>query len=147
MIRDYLTEDLVLCDKEVNDWREAARVAGKLLQDKDKVNDAFIASMIETVEKFGPYMILVPKVCFFHGQPGENVKEPCLSLVVFREAITFSDFDDQDISCCFAFGATDAQSHMEMIRSVAQILQDEDFIQAITGNEPKEKIMAMIQNY
>lgn len=69
MIRDYLTEDLVLCDKEVNDWREAARVAGKLLQDKDKVNDAFIASMIETVEKFGPYMILVPKVCFFHGQP------------------------------------------------------------------------------
>ena len=136
MIRDYLTEDLVLCDKEVNDWREAARVAGKLLQDKDKVNDAFIASMIETVEKFGPYMILVPKVCFFHGQPGENVKEPCLSLVVFQE-----------ISCCFAFGATDAQSHMEMIRSVAQILQDEDFIQAITGNEPKEKIMAMIQNY
>lgn len=30
MIRDYLTEDLVLCDKEVNDWREAARVAGRL---------------------------------------------------------------------------------------------------------------------
>lgn len=147
MIKDYLTDDLVLCDVKVNDWREAVHISGKLLKDKNKVNDTFIESMIETVEKFGPYMILVPKVCFFHGMPGENVKEPCLSLVIFKEPIKFTDFDNQEINCCFAFGATDSESHMGMIMNVAQILQNEDFIQAITGNKPKEEIMAIIQNY
>ncbi len=147
MIKDYLVEEFVKTDVEVKEWREAARIAGGLLVQGDKVKDKFIDSMIQVVEKFGPYMILVPKVCFFHGEPGEMVKEPCLSLVVFKEPIYFDDFDNQQINCCFAFGATDKDSHMEMIMNVAQILQNEEFIEAITGNKPKEEIMAIIKNY
>ena len=147
MIKDYLVEKFVKTDVEVKEWREAARIAGDLLVQGDKVKVEFIDSMIQVVEKFGPYMILVPKVCFFHGEPGEMVKEPCLSLVVFKEPIYFDDFDNQQINCCFAFGATDKDSHMEMIMNVAQILQNEEFIEAITGNKPKEEIMAIIKNY
>ena len=147
MIKDYLTSELVQCDMDVKDWKEAVRTAGQLLVDNQKVKPEFIDSMIQGVEKFGPYMILVPKVCFFHGEPGEMVKEPCLSLIVFRNPVYFSEFENQQINCCFAFGAVDKESHMDMIMNVAKILQNEQFIQAITGNEPKEKIMAIINEY
>ncbi len=147
MIKDILTENVVLCDVEVKNWREAAQAAGGLLVRAGKVHESFIDSMIQTVEKFGPYMILVPKVCFFHGEPNENVKEACLSLCVLKNPVYFDDFDHQQINCAFAFGAVDKDSHMEMIMNVAKILQNEQFIEAITNNYPKEKIMEIIQKY
>lgn len=147
MIKDILKDELVVTEANPLNWREAAKLAGNLLVDSGKVKQAFVDSMIATVEQYGPYMILVPKVCFFHGVPGPNVKEPCLSLVVFEKPVYFDDFDNQQINCCFAFGATDNESHMEMIKNVAFILQDHTFIEMITNNASKTEIMQVIKKY
>lgn len=147
MIKDYLKEELVLTNVSVDNWQDAAKMAGGLLLKQNKIKEPFIDSMIKVVKTYGPYMILVPKVCFFHGEPGENVNEPCLSLCVFDKPVYFSDFNNQEIRCAFAFGAKDKDSHMSMIMSVATILQDEEFIEAITNNYSKEKIMSIIQKY
>ena len=120
---------------------------GKLLLKENKIEPEFIESMIQVVEEFGPYMILLPKVCFFHGQPGENVNEPCLSLIVFKDSVYFDDFENQEIKCAFAFGAIDSDSHMQMLMKVAQLLQNEEFISLITNNGEKDKILEIIQKY
>lgn len=147
MIKDYLTKDLIETNVSLENWRDAAKRSGKLLVDQGKVKEEFVDSMIKTVEEFGPYMILVPKVCFFHGVPGSTVNEPCLSLVVLKEPVYFDDFDNQQINCCFAFGAIDNNSHMEMIKNVANILQDQSFIDMITNNASKETILNLISKY
>ena len=147
MIKDYLQKELVETNVECKTWREAAKKTGKLLLKENKIEPEFIESMIQVVEEFGPYMILLPKVCFFHGQPGENVKEPCLSLSVLKDPVYFDDFDHQEIKCAFAFGAIDSDSHMAMLMAVTKILQDEKFIHLITNNGSKEEIMKIIEEY
>lgn len=147
MIKDYLTEENVKTNVEIDSWQEAAIYNGNILVEQGKVKPEFIQSMIDVVNKYGPYMILVPKVCFFHGEPGPNVKEACLSLTVFKNPIYFKEFDNQQINCAFAFGAVDKDSHMEMIMNVASILQDEEFIKMITNNASKEDIMKKISEY
>ena len=147
MIKDYLTEENVKTNVEIDSWQEAAIYNGNILVEQGKVKPEFIQSMIDVVNKYGPYMILVPKICFFHGEPGPNVKEACLSLTVFKNPIYFKEFDNQQINCAFAFGAVDKDSHMEMIMNVASILQDEEFIEMITNNASKEDIMKKISEY
>lgn len=147
MIKNYLTEENVKTNVEVSCWQEAATFTGNMLVESGKVNSEFVKSIVEVVNKYGPYMILVPKVCFFHGEPGPNVKEPCLALSVFKNPVYFKEFDNQQINCSFAFGAVDKDSHMEMIMNVAKILQDEEFIQMITNNASKQEIMKKISNY
>lgn len=147
MIKDTLTKELVLTNVCCKTWRDAVGEAGKLLLENGKIKTEFIPSMIKVVEELGPYMILLPKVCFFHGPPGDNVIEPCLSLIVFKESIYFDDFDNQEIKCAFAFGATDSDSHMEMLKNVASLLQNQEFVDLITNNGSKEEILEIIQNY
>lgn len=147
MIKDTLTKERVLTNAQCKTWREAVNEAGTLLLNNQKIKQEFIPSMIQVVEELGPYMILLPKVCFFHGPPGENVLEPCLSLVVFENSIYFDDYDNQEIKCAFAFGAIDSESHMDMLKNVAYLLQNQKFVELITNNGSKEEILEIIQNY
>lgn len=70
MIKDFLTEEKVRTSVSVDNWQDAARYTGNILLEADKVSEEFIDSMIEVVNKYGPYMILVPKVCFFTASQG-----------------------------------------------------------------------------
>ncbi|HAH94450.1 PTS sugar transporter subunit IIA [Dielma fastidiosa] len=147
MIKDILTEDLILTDADAKDWRDAVRLCGELLVDQGKVNEAFIQTMIDVIETYGPYMILVEGVAFFHGKPGSDVKEACLSLVTFKHKIVFDDFENQEIDCAFGFGAVDSDSHMAMIMSLASLLQDTEFINLIRNHGSKAEIAAMLKKY
>lgn len=147
MINKILKSNLVQTNMNYCSWREAAKDTSKLLFKYGKIKIEYIDSVIETVEKFGPYMILLPKVCFFHGEPGINVIEPCLSLSVFENEIIFEDFDNQVIKCCFVFGAIDADSHIQILKELAEILRNQNFIDLITNNGSKIEIMKIIQMY
>lgn len=130
---------------EVNTWQEAAKAAGGVLVKENLIEEAYIESMIHVVEEFGPYMILIPKVCFFHGEPGETVRKPCLSLITLKNEVRFTEFANEPIKCAFAFGATDRDSHLEMIKNISKLLSDNEFIDLITNNGTKEKILEHIK--
>lgn len=147
MIKDILTKDVVLTGVYVNDWRNAVRTCGKLLADAHKITEQYIESMIETVEKFGPYMILLPGIAMFHGRPDEGVNKICLSLVTFREEVSFKEFGNEGIRAAFAFGATDENSHMEVLREMALLLQDEIFTDLLRNQGSKAQIMDTINRY
>lgn len=147
MIRDYLVESHVLCNESFRTWREVIEACGSLLMKDEKVERPFVDSMIETVEELGPYMILLPKVAFFHGKPSKAVKEVCLSLVTLENTVTFDDFENQEIRCAFGFGAIDGDSHMKMLQEIVMLLQDHEFIELITNNGSKAAIMKKISQY
>lgn len=140
-----LNEKLIEVDVEVNTWQESAKVEGNLLVKEELIEEEYIDSMINSVEKFGPYMILAPRVCFFHGEPGDAVHEPCLSLITLKSEVRFTEFDNQPIKCAFAFGATDSESHLDMIKKIAELLADNEFTKLITNNGAKEKILKKIE--
>lgn len=102
--------------------------------------------MIETVDKLGPYMILLPDVALFHAPPGPYVHEPCLSFVTLKDPVYFSEFENQRIKCAFALGAVDSESHMTSIQQVAMLLQNQRFIELATNNGSLEELMESMKN-
>ncbi len=144
MLKEVLTEKFVDTDLEVKTWQETARKGCDLLEAEELITPDFYQSILDVIEKYGPYMILVPKVCFFHGVPGPNVRRQCLSLVTLKEPVYFKEYDNQEIRCAFVFGAVDKDSHMQMIMELAKLLQDEEFIHMITNNAGKKEILEKI---
>lgn len=147
MIRDILQEHMVKTDVPAATWREAVQCAGSLLKEGGKVEDSFVESMIATVEEFGPYMILLPGVAFFHGAPQSGVHEVCLSFVTFEEDVVFTEFEGERIQCAFGFGAVDSESHMQMLMQIAALLQDSEFVELARHHGSKEELMKRINNY
>jgi len=138
-------KELLEVDVNVDSWQESARKAGELLLREHLIKREYIDSMIESVEEFGPYMILAPKVCFFHGKPGDLVHEPCLSLITLENEIRFIEFDNQPIKCAFAFGATDSSSHLELIQNISSILKDEEFLNLVVNNGSRKDILQKLE--
>jgi len=147
MLKDILTNDTVETDVPVSTWKDAVKAVGHILVRNGHVEEPFIDSMIGVVEEFGPYMILIPEVAFFHGRPGPDVHKACLSLVTLKQPVYFTEYDNQKITCAFGFGAIDNESHMNMLMEVTSLLQDETFIELIRNHGSKEDILKIIQNY
>lgn len=141
-----LSEEYVRTNVSASDWRQAVNEVGSILVEKGKCDQEFINQMIETVDKLGPYMILLPDVALFHAPPGPYVHEPCLSFVTLKDPVYFSEFENQRIKCAFALGAVDSESHMTSIQQVAMLLQNQRFIELATNNGSLEELMESMKN-
>jgi len=147
MVKEILTEELIITSQVASDWRDAITICGDLLVEHGKITNGYIASMVKTVEEFGPYMIMLPEIALFHGRPSECVKEICLSLATFSEPVLFDEYGDKTIKAAFAFGAVDSNSHVELLSKMATLLQNNDFTTLLRNNGDKKQIVEMIQNY
>jgi len=144
MIDKLLTEDRIAISIECDNWREVVGECGKLLVDANDVEKPFVDSMIDVVEEFGPYMILAPEVAFFHGRPSESVHRVCISLVTLAKPVVFEEYKKEKIKCAFAFGAMDSESHINVLKGVAGLLQDKEFLNLIRENGEKKEILEAI---
>jgi PTS system ascorbate-specific IIA component len=147
MVSTFLTEGRVAADVECNTWRDAVRACGNLLVNEGDVDPPFIDSMIHTVEELGPYMILLPKIAFFHGRPSKDVHRNCLSMITLKEPVIFEEFEGQVINCAFGFGAVDNESHVNLLTDVAKLLQDGEFVELVCNNGCREDIFRILAKY
>ncbi len=145
MIEKMLTEERIAVGVECASWREAVKASGSLLVKAEDVDEPFIQSMIEVVEEFGPYMILAPELAFFHGRPGKSVHKTCLSLITLKDTVRFTDFNGEKIKAAFAFGAIDSKSHIEALKELAKLLQNEEFLGLVRNIGDKDKILEIIK--
>lgn len=140
-----IKNNLLKTNVSVNSWREAVNLAGSLLQKEGYINGDYIDSMIETIEELGPYMILLPKVAFFHGRPSKAVNKVGLSLIVLNESVFFEEFENQEIKAAFAFCAKDQDSHLEILKEFSNLLQNEKLVNLLINNGSKEEILQTIE--
>ena len=140
-----LNKDNIITDIRASDWKEVVTLAGDMLVKSGNIHKNYINSMIETVHKLGPYMILLPKVAFFHGPPSDDVIKPGLSLVVLKDTVKFTEFDNEEINCAFAFCAIDNESHLTMLQDFTKLLSNEKLINQITSNASKEAIIKTLE--
>lgn len=75
MLKDLLTPAVIRCHVHATDWRDAVTQAGALLEAAGKCDHSYTESMIASIEKFGPYVVLEEGVAMPHAQSNGNVSE------------------------------------------------------------------------
>lgn len=139
-----IPKHLIATGVEVETWQDAVREVGYLLLENDLIELEYIHSMIETVNKHGPFMILVPEISLFHGKPGALVKESSISLITLKDTVYFSEFENQPIKVAFAFGGTDSDAHLSLLKEIAKLLLSEELKTMLISNASKEEIAEKI---
>lgn len=73
---------------ELNDWREAIRLAAKPLIKDKKIKSQYVNEIIKVIETLGNYMVFIPEIAFVHAEP-TFVMENSVSLLVLNKPIKF----------------------------------------------------------
>ncbi|MBN1467430.1 MAG: PTS sugar transporter subunit IIA [Fusobacteriaceae bacterium] len=131
--------------ESVESWEKAIELASKPLLEKNKIEERYIESMINNINKLGPYVVLMPRIAMPHSRPESGVIESCMSLLKINSGVAFSsDKTKEKINIVFILGAKDNSSHIELITQLTELLEDEKKIEKIIMAEDESKILNLL---
>lgn len=89
-LKKMLTEEMVRLDPPLlSTPEEVIEYCGNILVENKKAKAGYVKEMIDSYQRFGPYMVMAPGLALPHARPGGNVKEPCISFVKLKEPVCF----------------------------------------------------------
>ena len=141
-----LERQTIALHQEATDWKEAVRLATRLLENAGVITPAYYQAILDNHEKNGPYYVIVPSVAMPHAAPDENIKETGFSVVTLKTPVLFghAEHDPVDVVLCIA--APDRQSlNEETIVQVMELVDDESTIDALKKARTEEDIRLLLQ--
>lgn len=144
MTLDILTKDKIIVKDQVDSWEEAIEFAAQPLLTQKYIESSYIDSMIQSVKTLGPYIVIAPHVAIAHARPGNDVHQVGLSLLKLDEAINFST-DSHYAELVFVLSATDSTSHLTVLQNLAQLLGQQENIEALLEASNEEEIINIIK--
>jgi PTS system ascorbate-specific IIA component len=144
LLADAFGEGSILIKDSVDNRSAAIELAGELLVQSGKAKYSYVASMLEAVEKFGPYIVIAPGIALAHGKPSEDVIETGLSLLVLKQAIEFQHAQNDPVQLVFGLAATDHESHIETMAKLAEVLSDQERVNSLLTSSDFEQIRMVL---
>jgi len=145
VIQDVLTLDTVRARVDAKDWEEAVRTAGDLLYRKGVVEERYIDHMVQIVKEIGPYIVLIKGVALAHARPEDGAKAIGLSLVTLKKPICFGNKENDPVNLVFALSAVDNSSHLDLIREMALVFENEQELEQLANCETEEEMLTIIR--
>ncbi|MDT2596933.1 PTS sugar transporter subunit IIA [Enterococcus dongliensis] len=119
----------------LNNWREAVKLASEPLLKQKLITQDYIQAMIDSVEEYGPYMVIADYFALLHARPGEGVNQQSMSLLVVKEPI---DMKAKPVKIFLVLAAKDNQSHLDSLQSIMDVFMDTQKYETILeGNKDK----------
>lgn len=144
LLADAFGEGSILIKDSVDNRSAAIQLAGELLVKSGKAKPSYVSSMLEAVERFGPYIVIAPGIALAHGKPSEDVIETGLSLLVLKQAIEFQHAQNDPVQLVFGLAATDHESHIDTMAKLAKVLSDQERVNSLLTSSDFEQIRAVL---
>ena len=116
-----------------------------LLVKQDFATADLADAIIESTKATGPYYVLAPKLALAHVSPGSYNKKVGLSLVLFKNAVQFSDQSRHDVNLLFTLSALDSESHMSKIMKFAQLFSDPNVVEQAINATAKDELYEIVK--
>lgn len=131
LIEKVLVPEVIALDVEAKDWKEAIRIGGNLLLGVGGVQPRYLDAMIEMVTSMGPYIVLAPGIAISHARPEDGANRVCLGLARLKNSVLFGHRDNDPVDLIFAFAGIDAESHVQLLADLAEILGEPERVTQI----------------
>lgn len=145
MLKELITQDVIRCNAHAANWEEAVRIAGALLVDAHKCEASYVDAMVETVHKFGPYIVLEEGIAMPHAQSRDNVAETGISVVTLQEPVCFGHDEYDPVSVLIGFCSPSSNGHMGCLSELAQIFDDEEIISKLSACNDAREVKELLQ--
>lgn len=145
MLTKLLTKDCIQLANFVHSWQEAIHLAASPLLQHNKIEQRYIEAMIQSIDQYGPYVVITPKVAIPHARPTDGVHEQGMSLLRLQKPVLFSP--NQPVYLIIVLAAIDNTSHLQALADLIVVLQDPDQIDDLIACQQKDTIWEKIKQY
>lgn len=134
MLSYFLENDLVrFSEKKPANWQEAIQISCENLLEKNIISQLYVDEIIECVNKFGPYIVIVPGVAMPHSsEESQGVLGTAISFTKLKEKVVFEEGNEEkDARLFFTLAAQNSEQHVENISKLSEMLMTDGVIEAL----------------
>ncbi|MCJ8343699.1 MAG: PRD domain-containing protein [Cetobacterium sp.] len=124
-IFDMLDKNSIVRMEKISSWEEGIKIAGNILMEKGAIKKTYIDGMIETIKKYGSYMVLAPGIVFPHARTEENVIKSSFGILQLDEGVLFPG--NKLIKTIVTFSSRDNKEHIEAFVEIVEIFNGQNF--------------------
>lgn len=121
------------------DWKDAVRMAGAVLEEAGSIDRAYTESMVKAVEELGPYIVIMPGFAIAHAAPSPAVHKEDLALVTLAEPVSFGSPNDP-VRLILCVACTDRESHVRALSAVAEALSTDGVMEKLANASSVEEM-------
>lgn len=103
MIENLLSKKNIQLNAEVENWKEAIEVSAKPLLEQGAITENYVHAMIESVIKFGAYIVIGPGLALAHARPEEGANKLGLSVTTLKTPVNFGSKDNDPVKIIFVY--------------------------------------------
>ena len=145
-LKKMLTEEMVRLDPPLlSTPEEVIEYCGNILVENKKAKAGYVKEMIDSYQRFGPYMVMAPGLALPHARPGGNVKEPCISFLKLKEPVCFHHQCNDPVWVVFALGGVSDDGHIELLQDLSSLLAGERMIEKLTALNTYEELEKLME--
>ena len=131
------------------DWKAAVRGGCEPLIATGTVDPSYAEEIIACVEKFGPYIVIIPEVAMPHSQENAaGVFKTAISFMKVNEPVRFDEQDrEKDARLFFTLASQNHEAHLENMAALATMLDNEALIADLLEAQNVDDLKALVQKY
>ena len=145
MLRDFVEKKHYKFAKQAKDWQDAIRMSCESLEADGTVEANYKEDIIACVEKYGPYIVIMPDVAMPHSQEGAvGVNKTSIGFMKLEKPVSFDPNDpEKDARLFFSFSSCNLRHNNNvgpiLCHAVNNILRivliyDAIFLQTLTAH-------------
>jgi PTS system ascorbate-specific IIA component len=127
------------------DRTAAVRRSGELLTAGGLVGPAYTDEMLAALDEYGPYIVIAPGVALAHSRPSPSVRGVAFSILTLDPPVEFGHAENDPVSLVVGMAAPDAESHIEALRQMAQLLGDDAARERLVGATSPGDVLALVK--
>lgn len=121
MLKELLPKSHMQQREKVDSWEDAIKIASIPLLKEGIIEESYIENMIESVNKNGPYIVLMDYFALPSRKSGEGVNRLGMSLLTLNHPV---DLKGNPVKVFLVLAAVDATSHIEALADISKLLMD-----------------------
>lgn len=137
LIENISKKDIKIGLKAMN-WEDAIEKSSQVLLDKGCIDSKYIQAMIDVVKEKGPYIVIGKHIALAHARPECGVNEFGLSFSLLDTPVKFGSDEFDPVKLIITLAATDANSHLEVLSELAEVLMDQERIDILLNAKTNE---------
>jgi len=144
-LSDALPPESIALGERLPDRAAAVRRSGELLVASGLVDPGYTDEMLAALEEYGPYIVIAPGVALAHSRPSPAVRGVAFSILTLDPPVEFGHPENDPVNLVVGMAAPDAESHIEALRQMAELLGDDASRERLVGAVSPSDVLALVK--
>lgn len=141
MLKYFYDNELIrFCNETPDNWEDAVILSCQTLLEKNIITQQYIDEIVECVQKYGPYIVIVPGVAMPHSsEDSQGVLGTAISFTKMNQDVVFEKGNEEkNARLFFTLAAKNSEEHVENISKLSEMLMTDGLIEALMTVETME---------